>query len=544
MSMSGGGGVKRFFRRKARLLAACSGIIALTVVAPAWTAARSPGLHGCGTRLPAIKPSGWLPARSRLVPANPEHALLCRTDSRGEVVVVAGVDPVVARELPGEFDALPVSTGPISARCAREHQPRVLARFGYPSGHVVSVLVELGGCAAVSNGAVSGYATGRYGQVIHDLNVLTNGPSPLKPALVHARGAPGCSTATAPARTLADVPTADVALPGAPFGIVTTGHGGWSFAALANGKIAVLRNAGFAPSLVRVVSLSEGVAGAALTHDGRYLLAAAGHGAVVLSTARLESGLQDPVLGTLSVRDQIALGAIEVTTTRNDRYAFVSLEYSDDIAVFDLHDAIAHRFRSSAFIGTIPLGRAVVGTALSPDGKWLYATSELASAGQQGTLSVIDVRRAETDPLNSVKVNVSAGCGPVRVNAAPGGRTVWVTARESNMLLGFSTAKLLHHPRDAITAKVRVGQAPVGLAVIKNGREIVVANSNRFSRTNATGSLSVINTVAALNHQPAIIGSLPTGVFPRETSLEPNGTLLIGDFGSQQIQAIATAQLP
>jgi DNA-binding beta-propeller fold protein YncE len=536
--------MKRLCRRSAWLLAACSGIIALTVVVTAATAARTPELHGCGTRLPAIKPSGWLPARRRLVPANADRAVLCRTDSHGEVVVVAGVDPVVARELPGEFDALPVSTGSVSARCAAEHQPRVLARFGYSSGHVVSVLVELGGCAAISNGTVSGYAAGRYGQVIRDLSVLTNGPSQLKPELAQARGAPGCSTATAPARTLADVQTADVALPGAPFGIVTTSDGRWSFAALADGRIAVLRNAGLAPTVERMVSLPEGVAGAALTHDGRYLLAAGGQGAVVLSTARLESGLQDPVLGTLSVRNQIALGAIEVTTTRNDRYAFVSLEYSDDIAAFDLHDAIAHHFRTSGFIGTIPLGRAVVGTALSPNGKWLYATSELAPPGQQGSLSVIDVKRAETDPQNSVKVNVTAGCGPVRVSAAPDGRTVWVTARESNTLLGFSTAKLLHDPRDAINAKVRVGQAPVGLAVIKNGREMVVANSNRFSRTNATGSLSVINTVAALNHQPAIIGSLPTGVFPRETSLEPNGTLLIGDFGSQQIQAVATAQLP
>ena len=52
----------------------------------------------------------------------------------------------------------------------------------------------------------------------------------------------------------------------------------------------------------------------------------------------------------------------------------------------------------------IPVGNAPVGLVVSPDGRWLYATSELAagaSSSGQGTLTVIDLRRAETDPAAS-----------------------------------------------------------------------------------------------------------------------------------------------
>jgi hypothetical protein len=46
------------------------------------------------------------------------------------------------------------------------------------------------------------------------------------------------------------VRTALVAIPGTPFGVVTTRDGRWSFVAAIN-RIAVLSDGGFAPKLVR-----------------------------------------------------------------------------------------------------------------------------------------------------------------------------------------------------------------------------------------------------------------------------------------------------
>src|SRR5438128_8154300 len=97
-------------------------------------------------------------------------------------------------------------------------------------------------------------------------------------------------------------------------------------------------------------------------------------------------------------------------------------------------------FRTSGFAGDVPAGVAPVGLAVSPNGDWLYSTSELRSmsearraehqgslslrlAGGQGTLAVIGVPKAETDPAHAIVSTVTAGCSPVRVITSANGGT-------------------------------------------------------------------------------------------------------------------------
>jgi hypothetical protein len=137
------------------------------------------------------------------------------------------------------------------------------------------------------------------------------------------------------------------------------------------------------------------------------------------------------------------------------------------IAVYDLGRSPAPRFGPSDFIGAIRLGHAVVGSALSPDGRYLYVTSELARAvgrmGQpeaNGTLSVLSVASAEHNPARATLATVPAQHEPVRVAASPDGSVVWVTARGGDHLLAFSAAKLLTDPARALIAQVTVGPPP------------------------------------------------------------------------------------
>jgi DNA-binding beta-propeller fold protein YncE len=185
---------------------------------------------------------------------------------------------------------------------------------------------------------------------------------------------------------------------------------------------------------------------------------------------------------------------------------------------------------------------------VSPDGRWLYATSEHAVRGArsgQGTLTVISLDEAETDPAGSVVSTVDAGCSPVRVITSADGSVVWVTARESNRLLGFSAARLRTDPARSLIASVEVGEAPVGLALSGCGKRIVVADSHRFGAPNATSSLAVVSVPAALAGRPSLIGYLPAGGFPRQMALEPDGkTLLVTNFASQQLEAVGVADLP
>jgi DNA-binding beta-propeller fold protein YncE len=152
------------------------------------------------------------------------------------------------------------------------------------------------------------------------------------------RGAPGCSTAAAPAPALGTVRTLMQTLPGPPFGVAAAPGGNWAFAAIADSGVAVLRTSGPSPpSPAGQIPVGTPVLGETLTHDGRYLLAAGGRGVTVISIQRAEQDRVRAVLGSLTSPDGV--GAIEVAVSPDDRFAFISLEGSGRIAVFDLQRA-------------------------------------------------------------------------------------------------------------------------------------------------------------------------------------------------------------
>ena len=288
--------------------------------------------------------------------------------------------------------------------------------------------------------------------------------------------APGCVTASSAGPRLAGIHPRFVTLTGMPFAVAVTGNGRWSFVSTGMGRsIEVLRSgAGLAPVLAHRIMVPAPVRGEALTPDGHYLLAASGSGAVVLRTARAEHGRAGSVLGTLSSPG--GAGAVEVALSRDGRFAFVTLQGSGTLAVFNLAAALASGLRDSGFVGTVRLGVSPIGVTMSRDGQWLYVTTQKRDRqADQGTLSVINVRRAESDPARSVRSTAPAGCDPGRVITT--GPTVWVTARASNALLAFSAGRLLSDPGRALIAKVRVGQAPIGLTMLPGGQRILVANS-------------------------------------------------------------------
>ena len=360
------------------------------------------------------------------------------------------------------------------------------------------------------------------------------------------RAGSSCDTAVAAAPVLGAVSQAAVPVPGSPFSVVATADGRWSFVTL-NNAVEVLSNRSPAPVADRQVSVPGTPQGEQLTSDGRYLLVADGSGAVVIDVARAEDGAAGAVLGTLS--SPAGRGAVEVAVSPDDRFAFVTLELSDSLAVFDLRKALASGFGPADFVGTVPLGTAPVGLAVSPDGRWIYATSEsgrgAATAQAAGTVTVIGLRQAETRPADAVAGTVPAGCSPVRVVTSADGKVVWVTARGSDAVLGFSAAALRTDPGHALLARVQVGEAPVGLALSGDGQRLVVADSDRFSAKGATANLAVVSVSAALAGRPALLGLIPAGAFPREMTVIPRtDTLLVTDYLAGQVQAVNLATAP
>jgi DNA-binding beta-propeller fold protein YncE len=366
------------------------------------------------------------------------------------------------------------------------------------------------------------------------------------------------------------VPAPPNVAPG-PFGVAVAAAGNWGFAAslpiatavrstrpgespapsppTSHGDesgLDVLRLApGRAPVLVHTIGVPGPTAGTALSDNGRLLLVAGGAGAVVVSVPVAERGGRRAVLGTLvAPGGPTADRAIEVTITPDGRYAFVSLEYANRIAVFNLARAMAHGFSAAGvYVGSIPAQDAV-GLAVSPDGHWLYATT-VNDTSPVGMLSVISVARAESDPASSVVARVPAGCTPVRVITSADGSVVWVTATESNALLAFSAARLQTDAARALLADVHVGQAPVGLALARAGTLIMVADSNRFAAGIPPSNVAVVNVADALHGRPALVGYLPAGRFPRDVAASGNGSLvLVANYASGQVEAVDAAALP
>jgi serine/threonine-protein kinase len=355
---------------------------------------------------------------------------------------------------------------------------------------------------------------------------------------------PGCTTATARAAPLRGVRTHFVQVGGKPFDVVVSPNH-FGFVSLRNGQpLVVMNTAKFVPTVIQQVPLAN-PEGEAFTHDQQYLLVAGDSGMTVFRVRDLEAGLTAP-LGSLTSPG--GKGALQVVPSPDDKFAFVALQNSGNVAVFNLHKALTVGFGPADFVGMIPMRSDPTGMAASPDGRYLYVVSGLAGTALQsgmGTLAIVDMHKAETSPESSVVKVDNAGCGPARVLASPDGKYVWVTSGGGNTLEAFSAAKLLSDSGHALVAKVRVGQIPLGLVLVSNGTQMVVADSNRDSVGTSSADLMVIDVDKALAGKPALVGTIKSGLAPRQFALEPNGkTLLVTNTGSGQVEAVNVGQLP
>jgi DNA-binding beta-propeller fold protein YncE len=329
---------------------------------------------------------------------------------------------------------------------------------------------------------------------------------------------------------------------GQPYGVVVSPNH-FGFVSLRNGApLVVLNTSRFVPAVARKTRPTDSE-GEALTHNHRYLLVAGGSGLTVFRVRDLEAG--SPALAG-SLNSPGGQFALQVVPSPNDRFAFVAMQNSGNVAVFNLDKALKHGFGPAAFVGMIPITGLPTGMAASPDGRYLYVVSRPAIPvdSGMGTLAIINLRKAEATPRSSVIKNDSAGCGSARVITSANGQQVWVTAAGGNALEAFSATKLISDPRHALDARVLVGAAPIGLVLVDNGRRMVVADSSDSS-TGTDADLAVVNVSKALAHQPAVIRAIRSRGRPHQFALEPGGkTLLVTNTGSGEVQAVNVAQLP
>ena len=191
--------------------------------------------------------------------------------------------------------------------------------------------------------------------------------------------------------------------------------------------IAVLSRKGGRLDLVRTVPMPEPLAGIVLTHDGKMLIAAAIDKVMFLDVPCLISGCGKPIAGSFS--DGRNMQSIYANVTSDDKLLFVSEEAGSAITVIDLGHARGAGFRADSIIGKIPVGHAPIALTFSPDGRWLFTTSQAALKewgwpaackpegrpnvsdllNPEGAVVVVDVERAKSNPANAVAARDSRG---------------------------------------------------------------------------------------------------------------------------------------
>lgn len=289
-----------------------------------------------------------------------------------------------------------------------------------------------------------------------------------------------------------------------------------------------------------------------MSPDGKLLAVAGSNGASVFDVAGLESAQGNPLLGELS--DKMGSQAVYTFISNDDRLLFVSQELANAVSVFDLAKARSNGFHDDALVGRIPVPQSPVGLAQSPDGKWLYVTSEVAprtihldascepetkdaKMHPPGLLFLIDVAKAAREPRKAVLGAAVAGCNPVRVAVTPTGDVVWVTARGSNALLEFHAVDLQAKSGKTGYASFAIGTSPVGVAVRPDGKQVWAALSARFGK----GEAGQLGGITLVDGEPKDLLKASASGFPREVSFLPDGrTLLATLFDDDKVELLPT----
>jgi DNA-binding beta-propeller fold protein YncE len=308
-------------------------------------------------------------------------------------------------------------------------------------------------------------------------------------------------------------------------------------------KVEVLGNAGPVLNVLRTIKVEGTAMGEALTTDGDYLVVADGAGASVISVhTAIGRGLH-PVVRQLTAPG--LTGAAQVAVSPNSYYAFVLYPAQNELAVFNLSSAENPGFHGKLLVRTISIPQP---DSIAVWGDWLYVVSRGTQSGSgSGALSALSLPAAVQSQGSVPRHTAPAGCSPDAVITSADGTTVWVTAKDSNELLGYSAARLSKHPLTALITKVRVGPTPVGLTLINNGPYILVSDPQVSFAVPGVPGIDVVSMAKALAGQPALLGFLPHVGRPGAVVSIDHGTrLLIASYGGpdEVLLVTPTPRLP
>ncbi|MHB1786953.1 MAG: hypothetical protein ACYCS7_12545, partial [Acidimicrobiales bacterium] len=267
----------------------------------------------------------------------------------------------------------------------------------------------------------------------------------------------------------------------------------------------------------RVVPLMAYPTGAAVSPDGRRILAIAGR---VFQTAQSPSG-PSVELRVIDAASGATLQALHVGD------AFQSVSYSPNgaaVYVAGGSDNVVHAYAVNA-AGllqpapdlAVPGCQFVSGLAVAPDGSALWAVCSLSG-------TVAEVALPDGRVLRQASL-----ANPDQVALSPDGRTAYVTDWRGEAVYAVG----------AMTSAVRtftVGAEPEGLAVLANGR-VVVADSNDATLATITPSTGAVEFTSL-----GIVGTGRGTDAPNDVVAAPNGRVYVSLGAENAVVVLAPRQ--
>jgi YVTN family beta-propeller protein len=164
-------------------------------------------------------------------------------------------------------------------------------------------------------------------------------------------------------------------------------------------------------------------------------------------------------------------------------------------------------------VATVPAsaGTSPTGVAASPDGTRAY----LAFSGAENAIRVLDL------PSRAVVGTIAVGGGPLGVAVTPNGRKLYVS---SELAASVTVVELA----TSATHTVPVGDSPAGLAISPDGARVYVADRGTTDvRVIETGSDTVVETIS-MGGAPTAIAMSPDGKRLYVSRASPTAVIEIG----------------
>ncbi len=274
----------------------------------------------------------------------------------------------------------------------------------------------------------------------------------------------------------------------------------------------------------------------ALTPDARYLyIANRGDSDHPGNTVLVIDTVTNTVVSTVTVT--VGSGPASIAITPNGTFAYVSSWFGSTLMIIDTARALTDP--SHAMVNTIEIPGAgqVLGSLISPDGRFAYTTA--CGPCEFSTSSASFVTLVDTN-ANTIRTTVP---GTWASAFTPDGALVYGVNPVTGTFLVTDTAKALSDPSHAIIAVTPVGVFPYGVAVTPDGRSAYVPNCGEYCRTDEPSSVSTVSVIDTTTNKVAATVPLAPESGPTGIAITPDGAwAYVPEGWSQSVAVIDTAK--